>query len=112
MSYKVLDYFKMTSEHQEGARPEGRIHRSLASAEARQDRAEAEARYGKPPPQWPSMVDTVANVGGVAVGAATFAAAMQGYDRYMALISARNARGRRVNKINRNPSSRSGRRDL
>ena len=68
----------------------------------------AEARYGKPP----SMVDTVANVGGVAVGAATFAAAMQGYDRYMALVSARNARGRRVNRVNRNPSSRSQRRDL
>ena len=77
-------------DHQPGARPEGRIHRSLASAEALQDRAEAEARYGKPPPQW---LDTVANVGGVAVGAVTLAAAMQGYDRYMAYIAGRNARG-------------------
>ena len=98
----------MTSEHQPDARPEGRIHRSLASAEARQERAAAEAKYGKPP----SMVDTVANVGGMAVGAAAFAAALQGYDRYMGLINARDARGRRVSRMNRNPSSRSGRRDL
>ena len=102
----------MTSEHQPNARPEGRIHRSLASAEVLQDRAEAEARYGKPSPQWPSMVDTVANVGGVAVGAATGYLALQGYERYLALINARNARTTRRANIHRNPSSRSQRRDL
>ena len=81
----------------------------MASAEARQDRAEAEARYGKPPPQW---LDTVANVGGVAVGAAAGYLALQGYERYLALINARNARTTRRANIHRNPSSRSQRRDL
>ena len=80
----------------------------MASAEARLDRAAAEAKYGKPQ----SMVNTVANVAGAAVGAATLAAALQGYDRYMGLINARDARGRRVSRMHRTPSSRSQRRDL
>ena len=107
----------MTSEHQQGARPEGRIHRSLASAEARQERAAAEAKYGTSPGlkdiDFKGWMDRyVANVGGVAVGAAAFAAALQGYDRYMGLINARDARGRRLSRMHRTPSSRSQRRDL
>ena len=86
----------MTSDHQPNARREGTVHRSMA---------EAEASQGK-------RLDTYANVAGAAVGAATLAAALQGYDRYMALISGRDARGRRVSRMNRNPSSRSQRRDL
>ena len=89
----------------------------MASAEARQERAAAEAKYGTSPglkdidfKGWRDRY--VANVGGVVVGAAAFAAAMQGYDRYMNLINARDARGRRVSRVHRTPSSRSQRRDL
>ena len=45
--------------------------------------------------------------------AATGYLAMEGYDRYLAYMQARNARTTRQRvRINRNPSSRSGRRDL
>ena len=76
-------------------------------AETFAEQAEAVASYLKKNPYMDTLSKTVVSVGG------PLYLAMEGYDRYNAYMS-RNARnvGQRVNRINRNPSSRSGRREL
>ena len=72
-------------------------------AETFAEQAEAVASYLKKNPYMDTISKTIVSVGG------PLYLAMEGYDRYMAR---QNARGQRVNRINRNPSSRSGRREL
>ena len=88
----------MTSEHQPGARPEGKFQMAEDSPSLKDiDFKGWMDRYMK-------------MMGGAA---ATGYLAMEGYDRYLAYMQARNARTARQRvRINRNPSSRSGRRDL
>ena len=74
-------------------------------AEIFAERAEALANQLKSNPYMDTIAKTVVSVGG------PLYLAMEGYDRYAARQNARNAR-QRVNRINRNPSSRSGRGDL
>ena len=74
-------------------------------AEIYAERAEALANYLKSNPYMDAFAKTALSIGG------PLYLAMEGYDRYAARQNARNAR-QRVNRINRNPSSRSGRGDL
>ena len=74
-------------------------------AEIFAERAEALANQLKSNPYMDTFAKTALSIGG------PLYLAMEGYDRYAARQNARNAR-QRVNRINRNPSSRSGRGDL
>ena len=74
-------------------------------AETFAQQAEALASQLKRNPYMDTIAKTVVSVGG------PLYLAMEGYERYTARQNARNAR-QRVNRLNRNPSSRSGRGDL
>ena len=81
--------------------------RRLLPGEIFAQRAEALANQLKSNPYMDTFAKTVVSVGG------PLYLAMEGYDRYLAYMQARNARTARQRvRINRNPSSRSGRREL